>query len=379
MLFFLLLAAALFQGYSAQAMQKWQPGFRTMGLATSDPPGRLDLNIWYPCLRQAQEINIGQWRIRGALNAKIASGKFPLIIFSHASPGNRFLYAGLAARLAENGFLVAAPNHSRDNMDNMDDMFTWRQLERRAEEIIQAMNAVLADKDLGKAVNTERIGVAGFGAGGSAALLLGGALPDCSGMETWRREAGATDPYCSALANEKLDQACRGFPLTKSLAKPQIRAIAAISPGFGMLFGKDSFKYFYPPLLLAGAGKDKFNNPALHSEPMARTLGKAALYLDLPEADAGALMDACPQPLEEELPELCRSVSERDRAGLQARLSAAMLAFFSRHLLEPAKMPFIPAPPDLSPVLKQPEPAPVKPEKPKKRQRRGKAGQGGKS
>lgn len=325
---------------------------------------RLDVNIWYPAQRQAKELNYPPWLIEGAANARPAPGRFPLLIISHATPADRFAYHGLAARLARNGFIVVCPNHGHDYMDNMDDMFTWEQLARRAKEIEKALGLALAEKDLEACADRGRIGLIGFGSGATVALLMGGALPTCEIWPGYCASAGAADPYCSPWAREKMGELCATFPLRESLAWPAIKAIAAIAPGFGMIFGADSFKYFYPPLLLVAAGKDNFNKAWLHCEPIAKLLGSRARFLDLPEADAGALISDCPSGLAQELPELCLSVSPETKKAIQNKLSETLLAFFSHYLVVTGNLPKIPEPPDLKPA-KEPEPEP--PVKKKKR------------
>lgn len=340
----------------ALAGQIWQPGFRTVGSWEANPTMRLDLNIWYPSARQAQEMSIGPWKVRGALNGKPAPGLFPLLVISHPTPGGRFSYANLAAWLAQRGFVVAAPCHVTDNMDNMDDLFTWAQLDNRAREIAQTINLVLAQKDISQITDSGRIGLLAFGSGGTAALLLGGALPNCARWPSYCAEQ--PDAYCTAAAVGKISSMCSGFPLRQSLADPRIKAMAIVAPAFGMLFDAASFRHFYPPLLLAVAGRDMFSLPARHGEYLARLLGKKALYLDLPDADTGALMDACPPPLAAELPELCLSASPGEREQLRATLQNAVFSFFSHYLLEADNLPSIPPPPSLEPAAQKTPPAP---------------------
>lgn len=353
--------------FHSQAMcaQLWQPGFRTLGVWENDPPARLDLNIWYPALRQAQELHYGVWSLRGSLNARPAQGSFPLIVLSHASAATRFSYASLCAWLASRGFIVVAPTHNTDCLDNMDDFFTWKQLVNRAREIRQSIDVALAQTDLAPAIDAARIGVAGVGNGATAALLLGGALPHCSHWAAWCNKTPASEPYCNDSARDKINLMCQNFPLAKSLADPRIKAIAAIAPGYGMLFDAESFKYFYPPLLLVTTGRDFFNKPELHSEYIARLLGQRALYLDLANADAASLLDACPDSLARELPDLCNSVSPDERKSIHNRLANSLFSFFNHYLLQ--QIPKIADPPDLTPPAKQEDLKPEKPQTGKKR------------
>lgn len=347
-LFFLLFLAC---HYAADAMAAgfYQPGFRTMGTWTEEPPIRVDLAIWYPAIRQPKDLNYPPWTIRGALNARPAEGKFPLLVLSHATPEDRFAHHNLAAWLARAGFVVAAPCHSRDYMDNMDDLFTWNQLDRRAREIAKAVEMTLSQKDLAAIVDRERIGLIGFGSGATAALLLGGAMPNCSGWRQYCKQAGQGDVYCSPWAKDRMAALCQGLPLAASMADPQFKAMAAIAPGYGMLFDAGSFSHFYPPLLLVSAGRDHFNAARLHCEPLAKLLGKRARFLELPDADAGALMAPCPPSLAAELPELCQSVSPQRREALHRELADALLTFFNHYLVNAKNLHAIPQTPSPTP------------------------------
>lgn len=335
----------------------FQAGFRTIGVWMPENGMRMDMCIWYPASRQEHSLNYMPWIVNGALNARPAQGPFPLLVISHPTPGTRFSYHGLAEALAREGFVIAALQHARDSMSNMDDMFTWKQLASRANEIASAIDIILNDQELSGCVAPERVGLIGLGSGGAAALLLGGALPNCASWENYCDRAPGGDPYCAKWTREKISNICANFPLRRSLADPRIKAICVIAPGYGMLFDKQSFEYFYPPVLLVGAGRDKFNRAAMHCEPLARILGKKAKYLDLPTADAGALMSPCPPALEQEVPELCNSVTAEERERVGAKLQGALLAFFS-HYLKGESAPSIPQPPDLQP---QPPPEEAQP------------------
>lgn len=362
---FLLMASPV-DGHAADV---YKAAFRTFGELVGDPPLRLDINVWYPGNRRPREITYTPWTLYAARNGRPAEGRFPLLLLSHATPGTRFSYHDTAARLAARGFVVAAPTHAHDSMHNMDDLFTWAQLENRVKELSATLDVLLADKEMAACIDPGRIGVLGFGTGATAALLLGGALPDCAPWPGYCAKAGRGDAYCNPWVREKIDAMCTTFPLKRSLADPRIKAIASMAPGYGALFGPASFVHFYPPLLLVVAGAEKMNRAEFHAGAIARLPGLKATVLELPEADTGALMAPCPPPIAAELPELCLSVNAETRSALAHRLDSALTEFFLLHLGSSAHVPHIPAPPDLTPPAPE-TPAPVLPDKPKKRRAR---------
>lgn len=313
-----------------------------MGLWRDEPRIRLDVNIWYPTLRPAKDVSFTPWNLQVALNAKAAEGHFPLIVLSHATPAERFCYHELASFLAKEGFIVIAPTHQRDCMYNMDDLFTFSQLETRILEINECIDLVLGDKELSSILDSQRIGLIGFGSGATAALIMGGATPNCNIWNKYEKEANKDDPYLSTWAKKRINAICAAMPISKNLFSNRIKAVIAVAPGFGMLFDATSFKRFYPPLLLVSAGKDKFNTPKLHSLHIARLLGNKAKFIDLPKADAGAFFSPCSSTLAQDLPELCNSVSSIERKEIFKSLSEASLAFFSHYLLITGNVPVIP-------------------------------------
>jgi predicted dienelactone hydrolase len=159
-LFFLLVAAL---PCGARADEPYQPGFRTLGSWSTAEGLRLDVNVWYPSTRQARDLSYPPWEFSAARGGKPAEGRFPLLLLSHGTAGTRFSYHDTASWLASRGFVVAAPTHARDNMDNMDDLFSWRQLDARVRELYGVIDLLLADPETAPSVDAERIGVLGFG------------------------------------------------------------------------------------------------------------------------------------------------------------------------------------------------------------------------
>jgi len=348
LLFFccLLLWAGSLPVLGAASDARYKVALRTVGISQPARALRMDINVWYPGIRPQRALDYPPWTLYATRNGKAVAGRFPLILLSHASPATRFSYHDTAAWLASCGFVVAAPTHNGDCLHDMSLRFTWQQLLSRSVELSAVIDALLNDADLTQSIDPQRIGLLGYGAGGTAALLLGGALPACTDWPQWCAQTDPQDEYCNHWGRERITALCRSLPLRHSLADPRIRAIAAVSPGFGMLFGPESFRYFYPPLLLIGGGKDRANPPALHSRAIANHLREKARYINLPDADQGAFMAPCPADLFRELPELCRPISRETRQKVHQTLQNALADFFLYYLGSTMHLPQIPEPPE---------------------------------
>ena len=326
------LFSALFWPGRSLALDDFKTGFLTLGFSFPDEQLRLDVNVWYPSLRNPRELNYAPYTILAAREAKPCDGRFPLLIVSHPSPGIRFSYHDTCAWLATQGYVVAAPTHTYDCMDNMQQLFTWQQLQSRARDISRLIDELPKHKLLGPVLDSQRIGLLGFGAGGTTALLLGGAMPDCISWPDYCPRAGKKDLYCNPWSREKVNAICREFPLKKPLKDPRIKALAVVSPGFGMLFSPHSFQHFSTPLLMLSTGKDNLNDHRLHADVLTGYLLAKSRTLFIDEADMGALMAPCPDSLANELSELCRSVSPKERQLIHKRMQEALASFFADEL-----------------------------------------------
>lgn len=328
------------------------PGVKTLGIWLPESNVRLNINVWYPSVRKPAVVNYNPWKIFAARNGKEAVGRFPLILLSHDSPASRFSHHTLAAFLARSGFVVVAPTHHGDNSNDMQSLFTLRQLTQRVAQLKVTLDTVLRHPETMHLVDPERIGIVGFGTGATTALLLGGALLDKGGWPGYCEKAGSDDPYCSAWASARMNGFVDALPLKHSLADQRIKAVVAVAPAYGMLFSQKSLAYFYPPLLLVSAEKDNINRAPFHADALRGLFSKVPQFFTLKDADAASLTAPCPPGFQRDLPELCNSVSPESRLRIHAGLESLLGRFFLSTLGDRHNLPIIPPPPDLNPVPK---------------------------
>ncbi|MDD2967200.1 MAG: dienelactone hydrolase family protein [Desulfovibrionaceae bacterium] len=303
-------------------------GFRTIGLWQQANNLRLDINVWYPTSRAVTDLSYTPWVIRAAPNAPVYKGQYPIIILSHATAGTRFSYHELAAWLANCGYIVAAPTHLGDNMDDMHLLYTTGQIEMRILHIQATIAALEKDKELAPFVDSSRIGLVGFNAGGTAAMLMGGALASASGWKNYCEKTTFKDPYCAPSAKGKIDLMAASIKEGASAQDQRIKAVVAISPLFPMFFsGKRDTSVV---MLFMHTKEDARYQQDSHD--LAQIMQQVQVDDAVAQADVGALMSACPRALAEELPELCYSVSSDQRATLQIRLRMRLEKFFAQYL-----------------------------------------------
>lgn len=353
----------------AIAAEQFHPGFKTVGVWDAEHNVRLDINVWYPSVRRPSDVVYAPWELRVARNGREAEGRFPLLLLSHDSSESRFSHHDTAAMLARYGFVVAAPTHTNDNTNAMQSLFTLRQLLDRAQQARTTLDVLVRHPDISASIDANRIGVLGFGVGGTTALMLGGALPSGSGWKEYCDQSTVGDPYCTDWAHPRMDQLIQALPLKASAADARIKAVAAIAPAYGMLFDAQGFLYFYPPALILKAGADSINRAPLHADAL-HTLLPAAAFAVLEGVEGSALMSACPPALRKDIPELCGKASPAQRRRIHKQLTAHLGQFFVKTLGNADTVPHIPQPPNLSPpALHGPPKPPPSPEKKKGRVR----------
>ena len=314
----------------AAADQTVRVGFKTLGLWQAHSNTRADLAIWYPAGRMPSELQYGAWTIKAARNAKELPGRFPLIIISHDSPGSRFSHHTSAEALAKSGFVVAALTHHGDNMDDMTHLFTLAQLHDRVTQIRATLDTLLSHPDTHSFIDPRRIGVVGFGVGGTAALLLAGARLDGRNWPLYCDRAGTDDPYCSTWAASRMTTLAESLHTPLSLADARVKAVAAVAPAYGMLFTKESLAELRIPILILRAENDRINRYPLHADAIRDAMPQPPDYAVIAGADGASLMAACPPQLLRDLPELCSRVSIEKRHLIHQQLDM----FLGRFLLE---------------------------------------------
>lgn len=120
-------------------------------------------------------------------------------------------------------------------------------------------------------------------------------------------------------------------PQDKEVADPRFKAAALISPGFSMLFTRDSLGEAKLPMLLVGAGHDPFLLPHEQAERLRALLPNRPKYLSIPEASPAALHAPCPAEHQTAgLDGVCAPVPEELRHRVRTLLLDTLHVFFLR-------------------------------------------------
>ena len=138
----------------------------------------------YPTDVAEQAVKLGPYPMSLAAEAPALSGRFPLVVVSHGSGGTPLLHRSLAAHLARAGFVVALPEHPRNNRTRNDLAGTASVLADRPKQLRAVIDAVLADERLLPILGERTVAVVGHSLGGFTGLAAAGGRPTAFPHET---------------------------------------------------------------------------------------------------------------------------------------------------------------------------------------------------
>ena len=253
--------------------------------------GAVDFGIWYPTKAQAQAGRLGPFDVFYARDAAPESGFFPLIVISHGFDGRYRNHHLTASFLAENGFVVVAPQHARPTTSGL------LSIPARIGDIRAALNAVESSPDLAPIIDRENINAVGYSLGTATMLVAAGAKIDARGADQHCEQNAAQDAdFCGGglsilqkarivfkLAWEKArglfdddppaDAVAAGAPIS-------FRKIALIAP-IGQGLDAASLADFSAEVLIARLTADEILRSPFHAERLRALLPSArARYLE---------------------------------------------------------------------------------------------------
>ncbi|MDV9041440.1 alpha/beta fold hydrolase [Stenotrophomonas sp. RAC2] len=309
----------------------------------------LRYTVWYPAQAGSQEmaLSIGPPDAplfdvgRAAADAPLQGGRLPTVMLSHGNGGSARMMGWLGTALARAGYLVIAVDHPGNNaadpMTLPGSMLSWL----RADDLRAALAAVQADPVLGPHVDSDRLGVAGFSAGGYTALLAAGARPDLQRLLAFCR-THADDGVClpqheAATHTMKARLAAAASPALSPWiahaddprAIPRVRAVFLIAPAIVQAFAPEQLASLRQPVSIVLGEADTVAPPQTNGDVAQAAIPGAALQR-LPDVGHYDFLAACTAVGVQRLPELCSS--SVPKAGTHAQAVDAAVRFFAEAL-----------------------------------------------
>ncbi len=306
----------------------FEPGFKTVGIYVASSGQRLDVNIWYPSPSRPSPTSYSPWLLDVVPYGRAVKGRFPTLVISHDTVATRFSYHETAALLAKSGFVVLMPQHPHDNQGSMPHIFTVEQLTRRVEDIRLTLDTALEHADIKDSIDPMRIGVVGFGTGGTAALLMGGATLDPTGWKHYCDQVPLSSAYCNSWGRGRMQKMASQLPLKQSIADPRVKAVAAISPNYPMFFSAQAMQDFSLPLLLMEAENDSLNRTPWNVARLMEHVPGELHFRSIENVDVHDLMSPCPPELQRDIPDLCGTANTDVRLSAHTELNISLQRFF---------------------------------------------------
>jgi predicted dienelactone hydrolase len=317
--------AALAALLIAAATPAFSAGFQMVSIPDGDRPA-LEAGVWYPSDAVASPQALGPYQQTVAPGGALTTRKAPLIVISHGSGGAFANHYDTALALAEAGFVVVAATHTGDNYQDQSG-FTRLDRPRHIKAAIDYMLSSWPGHDV---IDPERIGVYGFSAGGLAALVATGGIPDASRIES----------YCLAHPEEWACQKTKEHPRNASdepvvlVHDPRIKAAVIAAPAVGYAFTAEGLSQVKAPIQLWRGERDEILPHPRHAQNVYDNLPIKPEYHVVPKAGHFVFVTPCPASLASAVPMICHDMEGFDRAAFHKEFNAAVVAFFKAKLPE---------------------------------------------
>ena len=316
--------AVVFAGASAKADGV---GFRDIVVEADGE--RMLTALWYPTDGNPGETTVGPFTMPATRNAPVGEGRYGLVLLSHGTGGGRLNHRDTAIRLAESGYIVAAPEHAGDSWHDGRFRGTSANWRRRPRQLSAVLDRVLGDVELGPHIDPARIGAVGHSAGGYSVLALIGGRADLAVLARHCTKRRAQDPeFCAYGRPGGHDEE----PIP-DLTDQRIGAVVAVAP-VGALFGKDAFVNVAVPAQIHQLEGDRVLREPWHADNIVRLMGDHARLMVHPMTHHFAFISPFPAALVGQVGPPARDPAGFDRRAFLARTNEQIVRFFDDALPE---------------------------------------------
>lgn len=318
-------ALAILPATAVAAEQMYQIGFEQAAIPDTDQ-APIAAIIWYPTTAEARDVHVGPVAIKATPSAPVARSRLPMVIISHGTGAGSISHIDTAIALARAGFVVVTPTHSGDNYQDESNVGKSAWLADRSRHVVRTIDFMLGNWREGSNIDKDKIGIFGFSAGATTALVAIGGEPDL----------GRLAPHCA----KQPEFACRLFPAPGAAMEnpswshdPRISAAAIAAPGLGFLFGPDSLTKVKAPVQIWAGSDDEIVPYASNTANVRALLPKTTEYRQVQRAGHLSFLAPCPDP--SVMPAICTDKPGFDRTAFHAELNAALISFFRAKLAAP--------------------------------------------
>jgi predicted dienelactone hydrolase len=286
--------------------------------------------VWTPCAQSPYEIDArGGRTFFAAQDCPITGDKLPLIVISHGRRGWLGGHHDTAAALADAGFIVLAINHPGDTERDTSGTDSLAVLVERPADIKRSIDYMLETWPDASHVDAKRIGFYGFSFGGYTGLVVIGGTPEL--------RKGLPDCQTSSLRGCK-ELENNVIPIQPIVHDPRVKAAIIVDPYPVFVFPKENLKAVTIPVQLWSS------DPAQNADHLSGCcaadindrLPSKPEYHFVKDAKHFSFLALCTPKEAERAPAICTDAPGFDRVDFHKFFHAEAIAFFKKHLGEPA-------------------------------------------
>ena len=286
---------------------------------------------FYPSTDTERTTPLGAYQVAASEDAKVAIGRFPMLMLSHGNTGTPLALHDLATSLARQGFVVVAVIHPGDNYKDHSRLGTLSNLYGRPIQISEAITATLSDPMLSPFVNAEQVGVIGYSAGGETALILSGATPDLDRLRRYCQERPDDHDACNTQGELVVDR-----DDLQPVPDPRVHALMLMAP-LSLKFGRQTLADVHVPVLLYSGDGDQLVAVDKNAAALARKLPVAPNFKLLAGAGHFVFLAPCSPEQLTAMPALCTDADGVDRVDIHRTLISEAGKFFASTLGKPSR------------------------------------------
>lgn len=319
-------------GLAAQTAGLTEGNMRT----THHGGSKMDYIVWYPAGAGAQTDEFAGnavWQpVMAAKDVPPVAGRYPVVLMSHGLGGHYRSLAWLGSELAKAGAVVVAVNHPNSTVFDFDmqaGLAHWT----RPQDLTAALDAVLANPELGTLLDTTRISAVGFSYGGWTALSLAGVRGNLAGYIAHCKTAPSG--HCRDITRQGGDLAALDVgQWDGDYHDARITKAVAIDPGltYGLTLADTQNLSADTLLIQLGQGADRLDSTDLSARGSGfAALVPAAHLLEIAPAYHFSMLPLCTESgaaiLKSENDDpVCTDPIRSDRAQIHSQVIAAIKA-----------------------------------------------------
>jgi predicted dienelactone hydrolase len=300
--------------------------------------------IWYPTYDIPTEKDTVTSRkapfktVKTIQNANVAKGKFPLLLVSHGTGGNRFSMTWFIEKMVQQGYIVVSVGHYGNTTFNKipREFVKWWE---RAIDIQYVLTKVLNDEKIRAKIDTSKIGGVGFSLGGYTNIALAGGYVDRNQRESRHsknnREMPPEFPKTEEIIDFDTDSLIvASYNKYKDQVKDnRIKAFFVMAPAIGFgFYSTEQTKTITAPVFIV-AGKGDTNTPIeYNAQNYHRLIKGSQLYLFGKHVNHYVFLNEATDFGKEILPRLTVDHPTVNRKAIHKKTVELAIDFFKKNL-----------------------------------------------